>query len=158
MGEIAFYLLRLDDLRQKLRDALLGLSADGLNWKPLAEGSNSVYNLARHSAWVEQYWIGFVLGQRPAGRVWEGDEDLEGQGEDAADLLFWLDEAATISRDVLGALRDEQLDDLRTRTHDDGRQEQLSGRWIVVHTIEHYAEHLGQMHLTRQLWEAQVKG
>ncbi len=157
MGEIDFYRERLDDLRQKLRDALLGLSADGLNWKPLAEGANSVYNLAQHSAWVEQYWIGFVLGQHPGGRVWEGDEDLEGQGEDAADLLFWLDEAATVSQEVLGELHDEQLDELRSRTRADGRQEQFSGRWIVVHTIEHYAEHLGQMYLTRQLWEAQAR-
>ena len=123
----------------------------------MPEATNSIYNLAQHSAWVELWWIGSVAGRQPFPYPWEGNEELEGQGEDAADLLFWLDEAATLSHAVLGGLHDEQLDELRTRTRANGQQEQFSGRWIVVHTIEHYAEHLGQMRLTRQLWEARAR-
>jgi uncharacterized damage-inducible protein DinB len=153
MSETDFYLQQLAELREAVRDVLLGLPKEGLNWKPLPEEANSIYVLAKHSAWVEEWWIGCFLGRQP-----ERDDradDLEGTGEDAADLLFWLDEAATTSKSVIEQLRPEELEEMRTRTRSDGSEEQLSCRWTIVHTIEHYAEHIGQMRLTRQLWEAQ---
>lgn len=153
--ESTFYLTWLDEMRQAVRDALLGLDAAGLNWRPLPAETNSVYNLAQHCAWVELWWIGSVAGQRPFPYPWEGDEELEGQGDDAADLLFWLDEAATTSKAVLGGMTHADLQDTRTRTRADGSISTVSVHWTVVHTIEHYSEHIGQMRLTRQLWEAQ---
>jgi hypothetical protein len=33
------------------------------------------------------------------------------------------------------------------------RGERRSVRWIIGHVIAHYGEHIGQMALTRQLWE-----
>ena len=156
-SEIDSYLSWLEAMRQNVRDALLGLDADGLNWKPLPAETNSVYNLAQHSAWVEQWWIGSVLAGQTFPYDWSDDQDLKGQGEDAADLLVWLDEAATVSKATLESLTPSALDELRTRTRADGSEEQLSVRWIIVHTIEHYAEHIGQMRLTRQLWEAEQR-
>ena len=153
--EITFYLTWLDQMRQAVRDALLGLDAEGLNWRPLPTETNSAYNLAQHSAWVELWWIGSVTAQRPFPYPWEGDEELEGQGEDAADLLFWLDEAATSSKAVLEALTPDQLSETRPRSRADGSTDMVSVHWAIVHTIEHYSEHIGQMRLTRQLWEAQ---
>lgn len=152
-NEIHFYIEQLRERRQSVRDLLLGLTEEGLNWRPLAEGTNSIYALAKHAAWVEEWWIGTVIGQHPRGRAWEGDEDLEGHGEDAADLLFWLDEAATISEQVLSALDPPALDEERSVPRRD-RSQSVSCRWAIVHTVEHYAEHVGQMRLTRQLWEA----
>ena len=153
MSETGLYLQQLKELREAVREVLFGLPAEGLNWTPLPEETNSIYVLAKHSAWVEEWWIGCVLGRQP-----ERDDradDLEGTGEDAADLLFWLDEAATTSKSVIEQLRPEDLEETRTRTRADGSEEQISGRWTIMHTIEHYAEHIGQMRLTRQLWEAQ---
>ena len=155
--EIQRYTDWLDSMREAVRQALRGLDADGLNWKPLPSGTNSVYNLAQHCAWVEQWWIGTVLAGAPFPRSWVGDEELEGRGDDAAELLFWLDEAATTSRAALEALEPGALDEQRVQRRDDGSDRTLSVHWIIVHTIEHYAEHIGQMRLTRQLWEAQKR-
>ncbi len=153
--ELTFYLDWLDAMREGVRDALLGLDADGLNWKPLPQETNSIYNLAQHCAWVEQWWIGTVLAGQPFPRPWNGDEDLEGRGDDASDLLFWLDEAATTSRAALLELSPDALLEARAVPRADGSERTVTVHWTIVHTIEHYAEHIGQMRLTRQLWQAQ---
>ena len=109
-NEIDFYLGHLAELRQAVRNVLLGLTAEGLNWKPLPAGTNSVYNLAQHVAWVEQWKIGHMLGGRPFPYDWSQGQDLNSSGEDAADLLFWLDEAATATTAVLASLEPGTLD------------------------------------------------
>jgi hypothetical protein len=55
---------------------------------------------------------------------------------------------------VLKSLPPGALDTTRTHT-EDGVERIVPLRWFVVDIIQHYAEHLGQMRLTRQLWEAQ---
>ena len=155
--ELAAYIEHLEQLRENVRDVLLGLTAEGLNWTPLAEDTNSLFQLAQHSAWNELWWIGTKLADRPFPYPWEGNEDLEGTGEDAADLLFWLDEAAATTNDVLGNLEATALEEQRMLSSDNG-EEQRGVRWIMVHVIEHYAEHIGQMRLLRQLWEATERG
>jgi uncharacterized damage-inducible protein DinB len=155
--ELAAYIEHLEQLHENIRDVLLGLSAEGLNWTPLAEDTHSLFQLAQHSAWNELWWIGTKLADRPFPYPWEGNEDLEGLGEDAADLLFWLDEAAATTNHVLGTLEPMALEEQRTISSDKG-EEQRSVRWIILHVIEHYAEHIGQMCLLRQLWEATERG
>lgn len=153
-NEVRVYLARLEELRQSVREVLLGLAEDGLNWKPLPEGANSVYNLAQHAAWVEHWQIGHQIAGQPFPYDWSAGQDLLGTGEDAADLLFWLDEAATTATAVLQPMTAEEMDGSRIIDHN-GREREVAVRWFVVHTIDHYAEHLGQMRLTRQLWETQ---
>jgi uncharacterized damage-inducible protein DinB len=151
-AEITSYMEWLDRQREEVRQLLLGLTAEQLNWMPLPQATNSVYQLAQHIAWNELWWIGTKLAGRPFPYPWEGNEDLEGSGEDAADLLFWLDQAATTTADVLGGLEPSALDHTRTLTGSEGTN-QRSVRWILVHVVEHNAEHLGQIRLTLQLYE-----
>ena len=151
--ELTAYIEHLAQLREHIRDVLLGLTAEGLNWTPLPEDTNSLYQLTQHTAWNELWWIGTKLAERPFPYSWEGNEDLEGTGEDAADLLFWLDEAAAATNGILGNLEPTALNEQRTLSSDTG-EEQRSVRWIILHVVEHTAEHIGQMRLTRQLWEA----
>jgi hypothetical protein len=155
-NEIDFYLEHLSEKRQAVREVLLGLTADGLNWKPLPAGTNSIYNLAQHVAWVEQWQIGHELGGRPFPHDWSQGQDLKGSDEDAADLLFWLDEAATMTASVFADLEPGVLDSIRSVT-EDGVERSVPQRWFILEVIGHYAEHLGHMHLTRQLWEAQAR-
>ena len=122
-GEIESYVSLLEQMREAVRDELLGLDANSLNWRPLPEATNSVYNLAQHSAWVERWWIGSVLASQPFPYEWSNNEDLEGRGEDAADLLFWLDEAASSTREVVERLTPDELAGVRTRTRSDGSEQ-----------------------------------
>lgn len=150
------YVKWLEDMRQAVRDVLLGLDERGLNWRPLPERTNSIFNLAQHCAWVERWQIGTMVGGQEFPYDWSHNEDLQGSGEDAADLLFWLDEAATASRQILERLPSARMDETRM-VERGGIQQEVTLRWFVVHTIEHYSEHIGQMRLTRQLWEAQAR-
>lgn len=155
-SELTTYTELLDEMRQAVRDALLGLYGEGLNWKPLPTDVNSIYNLAHHSAWVEDWWIGSFAAQQPFPHQWDNGEDLTGSGDDPADLLFFLDQAADRTNKFFATLTPDLLDAERTRTKNNGMTEALTVRWCIVHTIEHYSEHIGQMRLMRQLWEARA--
>lgn len=148
--EISWYIERLEQLRDDVRQVLLGLDSDGLNWKPIPDTTNSIYMLAQQCVRVEQAWI----SQDMTGYAWLGTEDLEGVAEDAADLLFWLDEAATATACALASLDSAALDKPMVVKRNSDEFQRMP-RSIIVHVIEQYAERLGTMRLMRQLWEAQ---
>lgn len=158
MSEQATYIELLDDMREGVRAVLLGLHGEGLNWQPLPTDTSSIYNTAQHCAWVEDYWIGFIAAEQGFPYQfpyrWDNNEDFNSSGEDPSDLLVLLDHAATRTAAFFAALQPGDLDASRTRTRGDGLQETRTVRWGIIHTIEHYSEHIGQMRLTRQLWEA----
>ncbi len=153
MSELATYAAFLDDLRERVRTVLLGLYGEGLNWRPLA-AANSIYGLAQHAAWVEVYWVSTVVGAQPFPYDWGNNADLAASGEDTAELLTFLDEAAAHTAAALAVLSDSELGAVRQRTRRDGQAQEFTVRWCLIHTIAHYTEHIGQMELTRQLWEA----
>ncbi len=152
--EISWYIERLEQLRDDVRQVLLGLDSDGLNWKPIPDTTNSIYMLAQQCVWVEQAWISQDMTGQPFPNDWLDNENLEGIAEDAADLLFWLDEAATATACALTSLDSAALDEpIVVKRNSD--EFQRMPRAIIVHVIEQYAECLGTMRLMRQLWEAQ---
>jgi hypothetical protein len=51
----------------------------------------------------------------------------------------------------------EDLDAMRTRPNDRLNREK-PGIWWLLHSMRHTREHIGQMFLTRQLYEQQVPG
>ncbi|MBA3944116.1 MAG: DUF664 domain-containing protein [Herpetosiphonaceae bacterium] len=153
-SEITTYTRLLDRMREDVREVLLGLYGAGLNWRPLPTDTNSVYALAQHSAWVEDWWIGSVAARAPFPHNWDNDEDLASSGDDPADLLVFLDQAAVRTAAFFATLDPDELGARRERIRRDGSVDTRSVRYCIVHTIEHYSEHIGQMRLTRQLWEA----
>jgi len=121
------------------------LSADALNWRPLLEESNPLYVLAYHSLGAERRWIHAVVGQRHSER--DRAAEFRGRGDDIPALRALYDVVTRDSEEILARLAAADLDAIRSepRPH--------SVRWCILHIIEHYNEHLGQMRLTRQLWE-----
>ncbi|GAC1654480.1 MAG: hypothetical protein NVS4B8_29660 [Herpetosiphon sp.] len=142
----------LAEARQELRQVLLGLHGAALNYRPLPN-TNSIFGSARHAAWVEDYWIGSIVARQPL-RHPDTMEDFESHGEDPSDLLFDLDQAAARTDAVLALLQPDDWGAMRERTRANGTVDRFSVRWCVFHTIEHYNEHVGEMTLTRQLWES----
>jgi len=53
---------------------------------------------------------------------------------------------------VLSSLTEAQLDENRK-----WQDQMVSVRWCILHVIEHTAQHIGHMQLTRQLWIANSK-
>jgi hypothetical protein len=109
--------------------------------------TNSLAVMAAHVAGGEHFWIGEVIGGLPATR--NRDAEFAIGVESAAPLLARLEEVGAETRRLLPGFHAEQLDRIYTvRNYD------FSGRWAVLHVIEHTALHLGHMQITYQLWNS----
>lgn len=145
LAEIVGYLASLRDARAQMLLVLEDLSADALNWRPLPEETNSLYALAFHSLGAERRWIHEVVGQRKIER--DRVAEFRARGDDVPSLRALFDAVTRDSEEILARLTDADLDAVRPEP------KPHAVRWGILHVIEHYNEHLGQMRLTRQLWE-----
>ena len=124
-----------------------GLNADALNWQLLSNETNSLYVLAVHLLGAERGWI----HERVGGRKIERDRAAEfrSKGEDVAALRAQYASVERETKEILEHLTESEMDVSR----DDGKKDKFTYRYCILHIIDHYAEHVGQMALTRQLWE-----
>ncbi len=152
VSEVETYLERLTALRGKVWQKLEGLTSEALDWTPLAHDANSLMVLATHSIGAEHGWIGEVIGKNPATRVRAAEFHAQSSAIEA--LRDRFEAVARETEHVLAALSAEDLDSTRHRDDVSGT---VTVRWAILHIIEHYAEHEGQMSLTRQLYQAKSK-
>jgi len=111
----------------------------------LPEEANSLYVLAVHSLGAERRWIHGVVGQRKIER--DREAEFRARGDDLPALRALYDAVTRDSEEVLARLVASDLDAVRPEP------QPHPVRWCILHIVEHYNEHLGQMRLTRQLWE-----
>lgn len=153
MSETQTYIERLRALRKDMFKALDGLSAAGLNWKPTRRETNSAFILATHLLGSEKHWLHRVVGGREIQR--DREAEFRARGKDLASMRDSFDAVARETETILAPLSSTDYDGTR-ETQNYGK---VSVRWCVLHMVEHYAEHDGQISLTRQVWKAQsVKG
>ncbi len=145
LSETQTYISVLRDCRSNLLQTLEGLNVDALNWHPLPEEANSVYALAFHSLGAERRWIHQVVGGRQIER--DREAEFHTEGDNVAALQMMYEAVARDSEEILGKLTEADMDAVRPEP------KPHSVRWCILHIIEHYNEHLGQIRLTRQLWE-----
>ena len=148
--EVQNYIEMLDDLRNRFKEAVRDMTANQLNWAPPAKDVNSPYILAYHIAGSEAMWIHQIVGQRDVSR--DRDAEFQATGNSPAALNERLDSIAATSRDIIGGLTLDELAQLRTQPVRRGG-DQAPVRWCIAHLTEHYAEHLGHLDLTKQLYE-----
>lgn len=140
------YMERLREARAEIFKTLDGLSADALNWHPLPDETNSLFALATHCLGAERRWVHQEVGQQKIER--DRAAEFRARGEAGAALHAAYDAVARASEAILARLVETEMSALRgdaPNAH--------AVRWCILHVIEHYNEHLGQMRLTRQLWE-----
>ncbi len=151
LPEIQAYLNLIEDLRTQVAKLVTGLPADALNWRPVeGEGhhaTNSLAVMAAHVAGGEHFWIGEIIGGLPSTRNREAE--FAAAVESDAPLLAWLEQVGTETRALLPTFSAEQLD--RIFTHNNYN---FTGRWAILHVIEHASLHLGHMQITYQLWNS----
>jgi uncharacterized damage-inducible protein DinB len=147
--ELQSYLQLIDDLRSQVRNLIADLPAEALNWRPVEgqddHATNSLAVLATHVAGAEHYWLGEVIGGRPATRNRAAEFTV--QATTAADLVRRLDEVGEQTRQILAALSPQDLEGTR-----EAQGRTVSVRWGILHVIDHTALHLGHMQITYQLW------
>jgi uncharacterized damage-inducible protein DinB len=129
----------LDLYRDTVLLKIAGLDAEQLTRRAVPPSSLSLVGIVRHLTEVEAYWLREVLLD---------EEDLPSRYCTAAnrdvDVAAYEAELVT-TRSNATAWTDLSVP-VRGRRHG----EQVNLRWILVHLVEEYARHLGQMDLLRQ--------
>jgi uncharacterized damage-inducible protein DinB len=145
------YLHLLQDCHNDIHEALEGLPPAALDWTPGSD-MNSISVLVFHLTGAERYWIGDVAAQDPI----ERDRDAEFRVHDVGvDILKRrLVDNLEYAHTTLGKFTVQDLETTRVSARD-GRE--FTVAWALLHALEHATLHLGQIQLTRQLWE-QSKG
>ena len=153
--ELYSYLQMITDLRGQVRDLIADLPVEALNWRPIGTAeehtTNSLAVLAAHIAGAEHYWIGEVVGARPATR--DRDAEFATEATSAAGLVRLLEKVGVETKAVFLTLTAAELGGVRQ-----ARGRRVPVRWCILHVIDHTALHLGHMQLTYQLWMSGQSG
>jgi hypothetical protein len=149
--EIQGYLTTMNELRDQIKSLLEGLPEEALDWRPIeGEGelaTNSLGVIVTHLAGSGMYLIKEIIGGQPVHR--DREAEFASRHVNASTLKARLDGAVKIVEEVLSPLREGQMEEDRKY-----RDRTAKVRWIILHVIEHTAQHLGHMQLTRQFWLA----
>lgn len=151
-AEIQGYLTELSILKGQIREAIGGLNDEAANWRPLREGTNSIYAILSHLIGVDKYWVRQVI----CGESIQRDRAAEFQASGRlSELVSRWEKVATEAESILGKLTLTQLAESRTVP---ARPEwgTVTVRWCILHLISHHATHLGHIQLTRQLWDQRL--
>jgi len=141
------YLNLLQDCHNSILEALEGLPPTALDWIP-GPDMNSISVLVFHLTGAERYWIGDVAAQDPA----ERDRDAEFRVHDVEmDVLKKrLANNLEYARSTLNKFTIQDLEASRVSPSD---VREFRVAWALLHALEHATSHLGQIQITRQLWE-----
>lgn len=141
------YITLLEERHREILEALEALPASALDWTPGPE-MNSISVLIFHLTGAERYWIGNVAAQDPK----ERDRDAEFRVRDInVDVLRKrLADSLEYARNALDRFTTQDLETKRVSARD-GRS--FTVAWALLHALEHTTLHLGQIQITRQLWE-----
>jgi len=152
--EIHTYLTDLQELRDQVKSLLEGLPQQALDWRPIeGEGelaTNSLGAIVVHLAGSETFWMKEIIGGRKIDR--DRDAEFVTKGLSVSELQAKIGAAAKLTGETLSALTEKQLEEGRK-----WKDRSITVRWCILHIIEHIAQHLGHMQLTRQLWLAQFR-
>jgi len=136
--------------RDDTRAAIDGLPPDALNWRPAGDDTSSIAAIANHALTSTRQWLCVAVDAPLPDR--DRPTEFEYTSRDAAELLAFVD---GLFEDCLSlADKSREVDWGALRKHwDPGRDFELLAAWALLHALEHLREHVGQMALTRQLWE-----
>ena len=140
------YVNFLQEHHNNILEALDGLPPAALDWSP-GPDMNSISVLVVHLTGAERYWIGDVAAQDPTDRDRDAEFRVHDLGKDILKkrLADYLDY-------VRKALQEFKIQDLeRTVPARNGHTSTVA--WALLHALEHASLHLGQIQITRQLWE-----
>ena len=145
------YLDLLQDCHNAILQALEGLPTAALDWAP-GQDMNSIGVLLAHTTGSERYWIGDIAAQESSNR--DRDAEFRVHGVEADVFRKRLSDNLEYSRNVLEKM---SLEDLESTRVSPNNEREYTVAWALMHALEHATLHLGQIQITRQLWE-QSKG
>jgi hypothetical protein len=139
----------LDRLWDRFRAVVQAMLAEGLNWRPGDETTNSLAMIVRHVTFGQRLILNMALGIPPNLPLDERTRGLHNDPATHDELLGLLDSTAEERRAFLA-----QLDALDLGEAIAGPLGPPRPRFsFVAHTVAEAAQHIGHAELTRQLWE-----
>jgi uncharacterized damage-inducible protein DinB len=146
----------LDDALAAMKVAMDGAPAEALDWQPAGDETNSLAVLGTHAMHSTRSWLCVATGAPLPPR--DRPSEFRATAEDAAALRASIEAIAADCRALLASPVSTGWAAMR-RTHarpDSNAPIEVTGAWALLHALEHLREHVGQMLLTRQLWDAQA--
>ena len=139
--------------RDDMRAAIDGLPTDALNWRPTPEDTNSIAVLAIHSLTSTRHWLSVAVDEPLPSR--DRDAEFEATARDSKALLTSVDDTFDTCLALVDKSRTVDWSSLRAAPPSPGDAEtrQVFAAWALLHALEHLREHVGQLSLTRQLWQ-----
>lgn len=145
--EISVFYGMIEDLVQRMDGCFSDLPAKALDWTP-DPAINSLSVLVVHTAAALGYWVGEIIGGKPAGR--DRSSEFMVRELSKAELHRVLYAALETARKVL---EDLSLDRLGEMVYSPIHNDDFSVAFALAHALEHTALHLGHMEVVRELWE-----
>ena len=138
--------------RDDMRAAVDGLPPDALNWRPAGDDTNSIAAMANHAVTSARTWLSVAVEAPLPDR--DRPTEFDYAARDSGELLALVDGMFEECLALVDKSREVDWGALR-RHWDATRDIELFAAWALLHAVEHLREHVGQISLTRQLWEAQ---
>jgi uncharacterized damage-inducible protein DinB len=140
------------DTHRELLDVIHSLPDGALNWVAYA-GGNSIAVLVTHILGNQLETLRVVRGQ-PSSRTRSAEFEVDQAS--AADLRALLVEAQAIFEELTPRITPEELEATVTRPSA-VRVIERSGLYTLNHSVVHAREHLGQIWMTRDLWNLRFR-
>ncbi len=157
--QIGYYLAGMEEVRDQLRKAVMGLSNEKLHSK-LRPDTHTIAQLLLHCGEAEWWWIQIIVDggdideELESSFFWdvleEGNEPLDDIS--AQDCIDEIDRISGLTRELLKDFNDSDLDRYFTKELPN-RKVEKSLRWILHHLIDHEAQHKGQILMLKRLLE-----
>lgn len=135
-------------VHRQLRDIVKDMDSEELNWSPGPE-LNSVVVIVTHTLGSELDTLLFVRGLSSDR---DRDAEFEVQAANASQLIEAIDRADRLLAEHAEQINADDLASTRTRP---GRDPRLGVHWLI-NNYGHAREHLGHLHMTRQLYQQRV--
>jgi uncharacterized damage-inducible protein DinB len=141
------YLKLLQDCHNGILQVLEGLPPAALDWIP-GQDMNSISVLVFHLTGAARFWIGDIAAQEPSNRDRGAEFRVHDVGVDV--LKKRITDNLEYAHNALEKMTLQDLEALRVRPSDG---HEFTVAWALLHALEHATSHLGQIQITRQLWE-----
>jgi len=135
-------------VKNEIKEIIKGLPGEALNWKPLENDVNSIYVMISHICGAEVEWIQDTIGGIRVDR--DRDQEFIASGKNNTELLDLLDKTQQGTSDVLSKETILSLTRLVQRYPD---KPKTTAFISIINCLRHISEHIGQLELTKQLWE-----
>ncbi len=136
--------------RDDMRSSIDGLPPEALNWRPIESDTNSIAVMAHHALMSTRAWLCVTVKEPVPER--DRPAEFEVSYPDADSLLAFVDDMVERCLALIDRSRVVDWGSLR-RAWDPSADREFFAAWTLLHALEHLREHVGQISLTRQLWE-----